>query len=464
MTPLVNFSKRDAWHVKDAFEGTLILGGTGSGKTTGAGATIAKGLLKRGFGGLVLTAKPEEIDLWRRRCEETGRSGDLEVFGEGSDHRFNFVTYELHRLADRGVVTESIVDLLITAMESGRRAGGGMSESYWEDACRQLLRSALTLLRFVGEPVTLPTIAEIIASAAQSPEQLCDAVWQKDSFCAKCLLAARDVETSIDLKQAFATTLHYWLQEFPGLGDKTRASIVSMFTALASTLLQSELSSLFCRGTTISPEDTFHGKILVLNLPLKRYHAAGHIAQVMFKYLWQRAAEDRGADGVPVFLWADEAQLFFTRKDAEFQATARSARVATVYLSQNIPGLLNAVGDQRGGRSAVDTLLANLNTKVFHQNDDPQTNRWASDLFSKSWQPHVSFNVGEQHYQQGEHGQNGERRSHGVTQALDDEVIPREFMTLGRGGGGQAEAIVYQAGRTWEASQATHIRVQFKQQ
>lgn len=131
MKPIVNFSRKDSWHIKDAFEGTLILGGTGSGKTSGAGATLAKGLLKRGFGGLVLTAKPEELDLWRRRCEETGRSGDLEVFGEGSDHRFNFVTYELQRLADGGVVTESIVDLLITAMESGRRAGGGMSESYW---------------------------------------------------------------------------------------------------------------------------------------------------------------------------------------------------------------------------------------------------------------------------------------------------------------------------------------------
>ena len=49
----------DMWRIKDACEGTIIFGGTGSGKTSGSGRAIATSFLSAGFGGLVLCAKPE---------------------------------------------------------------------------------------------------------------------------------------------------------------------------------------------------------------------------------------------------------------------------------------------------------------------------------------------------------------------------------------------------------------------
>ena len=50
--PLLDWTGQgDLWTIGDACEGTLILGGNGSGKTRGSGRFIARSFLKAGFGG-----------------------------------------------------------------------------------------------------------------------------------------------------------------------------------------------------------------------------------------------------------------------------------------------------------------------------------------------------------------------------------------------------------------------------
>src|SRR4051812_24964904 len=56
----------DVWRLRDACEGTLIAGASGSGKTSGSGRLLAKSMLRGGFGGLVLCAKSDEPELWRQ--------------------------------------------------------------------------------------------------------------------------------------------------------------------------------------------------------------------------------------------------------------------------------------------------------------------------------------------------------------------------------------------------------------
>jgi hypothetical protein len=65
--PLVRFSELDAdvWTLADSFQGVLIMGENGSGKTSGSGRLFARKYLENGFGGLVLCFKTDEADLWR---------------------------------------------------------------------------------------------------------------------------------------------------------------------------------------------------------------------------------------------------------------------------------------------------------------------------------------------------------------------------------------------------------------
>ena len=59
--PLINWPMGYPFTVRDACEGVLILGGLGSGKTSGSGALLAKKYLTNNFGGIVLTAKEDEV-------------------------------------------------------------------------------------------------------------------------------------------------------------------------------------------------------------------------------------------------------------------------------------------------------------------------------------------------------------------------------------------------------------------
>ena len=51
---LVRFSEhpQDTWNLQDAFQGVLIMGENGSGKTSGSGKHFARKYLQNGFGGL----------------------------------------------------------------------------------------------------------------------------------------------------------------------------------------------------------------------------------------------------------------------------------------------------------------------------------------------------------------------------------------------------------------------------
>jgi type IV secretory pathway TraG/TraD family ATPase VirD4 len=224
--------------------------------------------------------------------------------------------------------------------------------------------------------------------------------------------------------------------------------------------LRGALRELFCTSTNIIPELSFEGAVIVINLPVKEFSEVGQLAQILFKFIWQRASERRDVSvrNRICFLWADEAQFFVTPRDAEFQSTARSSRIATVYLTQNLPAYFSHIGQHD-----AHSVMGNLQTKIFHANGDPMTNNWAADLFSKSWQ---SRNTASASTSEGESGRQRTSKNYSASDSLDFEVLPKEFTGLAKGGPDhdfRVEAIVFQGGRTWHATQKNHIKVVFNQ-
>lgn len=184
----------------------------------------------------------------------------------------------------------------------------------------------------------------------------------------------------------------FFIETYRQLAEKTRSIIDFSFSSFLYNLLREPAYSLFCSGSsTFKPEDTLDGKIILLNLPVKNFHRVGRDCQILFKYIWQRAMERRDIreNGRPVFLWADEAQHFLHEHDAEFQATARSSRVATVYLTQNLPNYYAAMGGEKS-EYRVKSFLGTLATKIFHANSDIETNKYASDLIGEIFFDDVS--------------------------------------------------------------------------
>lgn len=460
-TPLCYFSDdaKDVFTIRHAVEGVQIFGASGSGKSTGSGRHLALALLRSGAGGLVLTVKPDEPAMWKEYCAAAGRLNDLVIFSPSQPWRFNPLEYQ-YRCAGSGQTTENIVHLFASLAEVLDRAAGASTPDYWTRAQNQLVRNAVDLAAVARGVPNLDLIYSIIATAPQSPEEARADSWQRTSLCYRCL-AEGDRRPKNPIQQAdWPQVVRFWLREFPTLSSRTRSCIVSTFSTIAETFLRGELRRLFSTTTNITPEVTFQGKILLLALPIKQFGELGRLAQVLWKHLWQKAAEARDIRSNPrhVFLWADESQHFIAKSDPLFLTTSRSAKVITVLLTQNAPNYLTVLS-----RSEVDSLLANLATKIWHRNSCTITNQMAADTIARSRQFHWSTGMS----MSGEGG-GSPRVSHNVggSDALEWELLPGEFQFLRSGGPGsnfEVDAILYQAGRIWAGSKRNHLRVAFNQ-
>ena len=167
--PIVTFgSEGDSanWTLQDACEGVFITGSTGSGKTSGSGATLANTFLESGFGGLVLTVKPDERQLWEQYAEQCGRSDQLCIVKLGGPFRLNFLDYEARRPGAGYGQIENTVNLFYTILETYSRNQGEQSSSeFWDNAGRQLLRNILRVLDQALDNLTLDVIGQFLSEA-----------------------------------------------------------------------------------------------------------------------------------------------------------------------------------------------------------------------------------------------------------------------------------------------------------
>ena len=456
-TVLRDWGNGSGFRIADAQTGVCVFGATGSGKTSGPAKHLAYGYLAAGFGGLVLCAKKEERRQWEQWAAETARTDNLIIIDGGAKWRFNFLEWEASRPEEGGGLTINIVSILdeiAGAIASSQGASaGGKGDKFWEDALHHMNTNLVELPVFAGLRVSLPLMRSIVNSAPQNLEQFDDPKWQEHSACAAIIREAdkATVKASDAIRADFEECRNYWLQEYPVLSEKTRSIINLSFSMLVRPLITRPLRTLFSTDTNIKPEDTFDGKIVIVDLPVQEYRLAGRIANLAWKYCFQVAVLRRtpptGRDQFlrPVFLWADEAQNFVTKFDSEYQAVARSAGGCTVFLTQNRESYRRVLGNA----DAVDSLLGNLQAKFFCQNSG-ETNEWAAKLLGERWLKITSTNAGQSRNDGGQTPENG-NNSAGVSRADQRRffVEPSFFTTLKRGGplhNNQVEAIVYNGG------------------
>jgi hypothetical protein len=444
---LAQLTKKDALRLSDAFAGTFVSGRTGSGKTSGPGRLLAKRFLRANFGGLVLCQKNDEPDLWRKYLDETGRTGDGVFFGENPAHSFNFIDYES---AAAGIdLSENIVNLLIEAASvTSTEAKSGKDEAFWLAERKKLIRNMLGLLLPVDKSTDMRRMKLMLDDAPRSIEQAESAKWKGHSMIWRYLQQAE--KHYAKRGHEFELISNYWMREFPAAPDKQRGAVEADFTGLFDSFLRGKMFDIFCRGTTTSPDDVLTGKVIVVALPVSDYHEVGQYAGVIWKYLTQRAAQRRRIASPetvrPVFIWADEAQYFANRNDQTFQTTARSSRICTVYMTQNLPNYYVAFGGQ-GGEHRVHSLLGNLATKFFCQNDDNVTNEWAAKTIDKA----TAYKITSTHSGSIQSTQ-GVSESLGLSEQEEFSCQTREFLQLATGGipnNRIVEAIAFRSGHTW---------------
>ena len=494
--PVYQFSRNNVLTVGDTVEGISIMGATGSGKSSSSGRAIAVSVLRKGFGGLVLSAKSDELATWlnyyREAVKEPGfdpnyhgqpedydprKTGKLVVIGTNTKYKFNPIDYEYSLAMDDAAATASsrIVNLITSSLGSGNDRGSS-ADPFWEDALRELISHAVDLIRFAkgaidegqfDQPKAAPSLQQlqnVIRTAPQSMTEAASKTWQQSEGLCPTLLreayliyeaalesgSSELAETTGDLLDTF----QYWLKGFPGLAERTRSVVVSSFTAKASGLLRAPLRSLLCSEgdeachPDATPEAIFNGQVVLVNLPVKSFGEVGAFAQKLIKSVFQHATESnlRNVEEpcYPVFLWCDEAQNFLSPDDVMFQCTARSKLASTVYLSQNISNYFHQLGG--ASSSATDALLGSLQVKILHTQGDPNTNEWGERIFGTEESEEPQETESNPHL-----GASGGSTSRTKVYRRIPFVPAHNFSSLHRGGWPECrgEAYVFMAGKKW---------------
>lgn len=391
----------------------------------------------------------------------SGRKQDLIVVEPGAGHYFNFLEYE--STVSGKSFTTNIVQVLKTviAASSGSQDKKG-DDGFWEGALDMLLSNTVDLCLLAYGKVTVQDLYEIAQSAPKRTPQNNPASSQSEQPSENAFRKAYNIamdkvqeqvntwkaglneddlkglKNNADFTKAASDHLpdvrlmgfinNFFIDSYRNMAEKTRSIVDFYMVGFLYSLLRDPVYSLFCRyASTFTPEDSLNGKIILINLPVKDYYKVGKDTQVMFKYIWQRAMERRRIEenGRPVFLWADEAQHFLHEHDAEYQATARSSRIATVYISQNLPNYFGNLGG-RDGEYKIKSFLGTLGTKIFHANADIETNKYASDLMGEGWQKDESEAI----------SSSDGKTSHTntITARLQKNIRPEEFGILKTGG------------------------------
>jgi len=473
---LWSWSRRDHHYLADSFTGIACLGATGSGKSSGPSQHIAAAHLRNGFGGVFGAAKPDDLQMQLEWCRRAGRENDVVIFGPDHDIQYNFLDEEVRRSGPGRGQTENIVKMLlnvseIRGRESGKNGGGGENAEYFANAKSENLRANIDALSMAGERVSVPSIYKMIMTAPNSMEEMRDPAWRKESYCWTTLMAASKRETNPERLLDLDNAATYLLNAYPRLNDRTRTNITSSITGTIDLLNRGALRRLFSGGTNFRPADIAAGKILLFDMSVKEWGETGAIAQVIFKYAFQRDIERRNLkeNPRPVFLHVDEFQLLTTSHDSEFATTCRSSRVSFVILTQSLPTVWSALGGGDKAKSDVSSLLGNMNLKIFCANSEIETNRWAAETIGKKRQyliqasrsgisPYARFtDAGTVAPAQ---------MSASVSEHIDFQVQNSDFAMLKMGGARNdycVDAIIYRTGQPFHATKRNWMKTTFHQ-
>lgn len=487
-THIFRLPDKSSWSVRDAVRGLQIFGSIGSGKSSGSGEFIARKYLKLGWGGLVLCAKPEEAQAWIKYAIESGRQEhEIIHFCEGSKYLFNPLKYETERTTKGGGLTFNLTELFMSIFKMGQRITGSDSEEqerYWENAMKRLINRVIDLIKLSGEQMTIENMVNIVSTIPVSLEMVADiknkrkternldgkakekaqkewTEFLETNLCIRCLETACDKLTQDSIKD-FELVFNYFYRDFPLLDEKAQSTIKEMFLGFAEPFLSGILQKHFSSGTNITPEDSFQGKIIILDFSVMEYLVSGIYAQCLFKQLWQQSIQQRiiNEKSQPAFLWIDESHFFINERDTIFQTTARSSMACTVLLTQNISNYHMQMGG-KNVKAKVDSLLGNLGTLIFHNNSDAVTNEWASRLIGNSIQQLQNSSQSEGFLSL------NFQSNQGITTQYLPQIQPRDFTTLKSGGihnEYEVEGYVFITGKNWAWSDnKNYSKIIFKQ-
>ncbi len=513
-TGLLRLSPYENFTLRDACAGVHAFGQIGSGKTSGLLLVLLGAYLRAGMGGVITVAKPDAVKDAVRTAAAHGRSNSIILFDENEG--FNFLAYEMARQGIDGIgsVTECLMHLVEASKKASPAASQRGEDGFWKDSGRQATRRIILPLYAATGSLSVAEIVRFINSAPQSAKDVTNPEWQNRSFMYQVMDAATRHPKVPLPREVLRDVIDFWAEQWPAIPEKTRGNIVITLTSALDRFLHGRLARAFCGKTTIVPEMTYHGAVIVLAMPTLTWNEDGAVGQVLFKYMWQRAALARSGlapehQARPIFIVSDEAQETVHSYDEAFLSASRDRKICPVALTQSLPSYYARIGGD-SPRDAANSLVGKYTTHVYFSNTCPETNEYASRMIGKQMTRRGNYSTGNsQSFNQGMSKGNSENSgssssygsssgqghsfnsssgsnagvgnnwgdtrgrsstdnvSRGYSESMEYVIEPGEFARILKTGGPEngniVSAIWFQGGRTFKASGGNMMLRRFRQ-
>lgn len=488
---LYRYSTGDSWYLHEGVSGSLCLGETGLGKSSGPGAHHLNAVLTKGFGGLLPCVKSDDYSHYMKLIRKAGREKDVIYFHAGSNLSFNPIHYELFNSRRGYGEVMSVVNMLTMVIEIGKnyKSDGKGSESndrFWINGAQRFMARCIHLLRLASEPVTIQNMRRVMLSAFKKEDVVRytkfwaevkqeglsqsekDEKWQgytawiERNYFLYVFERANSAELGAKDRKTMNLVGEYFMQVKPDLPEKTTNIIHETFLgSLAEPFLDGILESHFSAGGVseeLQLERTYEeGKIILVDWPPETYDLPGIMATAIMKLTFQRMMAARNIkkeiQPKPAFLWVDEYQSVVAPEyDGRFQSKARSSLCITFYTSQNLNGIIAVMG-RYSAQPRAKALFSNLGLKILCANGDIETNQYGSALCGKQLVDLKSTSIN-----QGKPG-------HSYSQTVLPKVPADHFNTMKAGRKHNkyiVEAILFKAGKRWKNGK-NFIQAEFHQ-
>ena len=455
---LMTWPTGDQFTVRHMLRSVEAKGITGSGKSSGSGATVLNAVVRHPRSTcLIVAQKPEEKEVFQEMFARHRKK--LVVIEEGGPWRCNFLDTEVKAGAD----TRDLVEFISTLGEALEgSAAGRENERFWKMLEQRIIFNAMVALRLGATP-DAPGLLRFISTAAYKPDQLKDPAWRERDHNQIMKAAWEKKDKSIIQKADFELIRDFWQNEFVLMDDKPRSSGLAGVMNTLHTFNTGLVRMMCSTETSVPPAVLDEGTSILVNFPFSSYGPTGRFIAGGWKYLVQKHILRRKWDPSGFFnvMMLDEYQESATEMDARYLAQCRSHGGAMFTLTQTVNSEYAAIGGK--GQHRADQLLSNFGTHIYHVSD-PTTAKFASALLGQrretfiSSSPSASQGIGEDIFG---HQQNGGS----ISESYQPILQPSAFMTDLRAGGPPhfcVDGIVIRVGERFRNGE-NWIKVAFRQ-
>ena len=391
------------WLTMDAkglYTGILVLGSTGTGKTTACAYPFLDQLVKykkdsrdEKIGGLILDVKG---DFWKETVsilKRNGREKDLVIIEPGSGYYFNPVHYPQ---LDAKIIAERLYSVL-----ENMNSNDGRQDSFWKDKSINLLANSLNIIRLCMDYATLSDIYEILSDENKLNNMI---------DYAKNLIRIKSGKTETYVNELKLAISYFAGADYAGLDERTKAIIKSESLRVCSDFIKPVFKDTFCAPLEKLNFPGFHevvnsGKIVILNMPESKYGLTGKIIGIMMKLdyfrtvlnrVYKSVIDDKVNNKRPVLFICDEYQNYVTsgdiESDAEFFARCRQSKAVNIVLTQSYSSLKLKLGSEE----KLNSLIGNIRSTIWLALSDDYSREKASKICDKEYKLKITENITEQ--------------------------------------------------------------------